>query len=110
MNPRHFIIIIPPNIWFQYNRKGKYAIVGGSGTNCLEVINLHNRYISCSYPASGTVLAVASHGERVAFGGTAPVFNIASFHDPKHEKQTYHEEEIDIEYKESIILRDEDFM
>ncbi|XP_028030427.1 uncharacterized protein LOC114243221 isoform X2 [Bombyx mandarina] len=94
----------------EYNRKGKYAIVGGSGTNCLEVINLHNRYISCSYPASGTVLAVASHGERVAFGGTAPVFNIASFHDPKHEKQTYHEEEIDIEYKESIILRDEDFM
>ncbi|XP_026329135.1 uncharacterized protein LOC113237090 [Hyposmocoma kahamanoa] len=70
----------------QFNHKGKYAIIGGSGTNCVEVINLHNRYITCSYPASGTVLAVSSHEDRIAFGGTAPVFNIVSFHDPKHEK------------------------
>ncbi|KAL0893704.1 hypothetical protein ABMA27_013854 [Loxostege sticticalis] len=27
----------------KYNRKGKYAIIGGSGTSCVEVINLHNR-------------------------------------------------------------------
>ncbi|CAH2086701.1 unnamed protein product [Euphydryas editha] len=70
----------------QFNRKGKYAIIGGSGTDCLEVINLHNRYISCSYPASGTILAVTSHEERIAFSGTAPVLNIVTFHDPKHEK------------------------
>ncbi|XP_049867205.1 uncharacterized protein LOC126367632 [Pectinophora gossypiella] len=69
-----------------YNRKGKYGIIGGSGTGCVEVINLHNRYITCSYPAPGSVLAIASHGDRIAFGGTAPVFNIVSFHDPKHEK------------------------
>lgn len=70
----------------QYNRKGKYAIIGGSGTNCLEVINLHNRYISCSYPATGSILAVTSHEEKIAFAGTAPVLNIVTFHDPKHEK------------------------
>ncbi|XP_047510432.1 uncharacterized protein LOC125053229 isoform X2 [Pieris napi] len=70
----------------EYNRKGKYAIIGGSGTNCVEVINLHNRYITCSYPTSGTVLAITSHKERIAFGGTAPVLSIVSFHDPKHEK------------------------
>ncbi|CAG9783596.1 unnamed protein product [Diatraea saccharalis] len=44
------------------------------------------RYIACSYPAAGTVLAVASFEERIAFGGTTPVFNIVTFHDPKHEK------------------------
>lgn len=70
---------------FQYNRKGKYAIIGGSGTNCVEVINLHNRYITCSYPHIGTVLAVTSYQERIAFAGTAPVFNTVTFHDPKHE-------------------------
>ncbi|XP_013145922.1 PREDICTED: uncharacterized protein LOC106109070 isoform X2 [Papilio polytes] len=69
-----------------YNRKGKYALIGGSGTSCLEVINLHNRYISCSYPAAGSVLAAASHQQRIAFAGTAPVLYIVSFHDPKHEK------------------------
>ncbi|KPJ07872.1 hypothetical protein RR48_12714 [Papilio machaon] len=69
-----------------YNRKGKYALIGGSGTSCLEVINLHNRYISCSYPAAGSILAVASYQERIAFGGTSPVLYIVSFHDPKHEK------------------------
>lgn len=77
-NKKHF--------FFQYNRKGKYGIIGGSGTNCVEVINLHNRYISCSYPAPGTVLAITSHNERIAFGGTAPVLTIVRFHDPKHEK------------------------
>ncbi|XP_023941960.2 uncharacterized protein LOC112048593 [Bicyclus anynana] len=70
----------------ELNRKGKYGIIGGSGTNCVEVINLHNRYISCSYPAQGTVLAIASHNDRIAFGGTTPVLSIVSFHDPKHEK------------------------
>ncbi|KAJ2952611.1 hypothetical protein O0L34_g6935 [Tuta absoluta] len=70
----------------QFNRKGKYGIIGGSGTGCVEVINLHNRYITCSYPAPGTVLAVASFNDRIAFGGTSPVFNIVSFHDPKHEE------------------------
>ncbi|CAK1582122.1 unnamed protein product [Parnassius mnemosyne] len=70
----------------EFNRKGKYALIGGSGTSCLEVINLHNRYISCSYPVTGTILAIASHQERIAFGGTAPVLNIVSFHDPKHEQ------------------------
>lgn len=73
----------------QYNRKGKYAIIGGSGTKCVEVINLHNRYITCSYPAAGSVLAVASHKEKIAFGGTATTFNIVKFHDPKHEKNKY---------------------
>ncbi|CAB3234561.1 unnamed protein product [Arctia plantaginis] len=72
-----------------YNRKGKYAIIGGSGTKCVEVINLHNRYISCSYPTIGSVLAIASHQERIAFGGTYPAFCIVSFHDPKHEKALY---------------------
>lgn len=80
----------------QFNRKGKYAIIGGSGTNCVEVINLHNRYITCSYPAAGSVLAITSYEERIAFGGTAPVLNIVSFHDPKHEK--YHEVEPEYEY------------
>ncbi|CAH4032205.1 unnamed protein product [Pieris brassicae] len=80
----------------EYNRKGKYAIIGGSGTNCVEVINLHNRFITCSYPASGTVLAITSHKERIAFGGTAPVLSIVSFHDPKHEK--YGEEEPEYEF------------
>lgn len=75
---------------FQFNRKGKYGIIGGSGTNCVEVINLHNRYIACSYPAAGTIQAITSHEGRIAFGGTAPVLNIVSFHDPKHEK--YHED------------------
>lgn len=74
---------------FQFNRKGKYGIIGGSGTKCVEVINLHNRYITCSYPAAGSVLAIASHQERIAFGGTFPAFCIVSFHDPKHEKALY---------------------
>ncbi|XP_046964568.1 uncharacterized protein LOC124533383 [Vanessa cardui] len=69
----------------QFNRKGKYAIIGGSGTHCLEVINLHNRYITCSYPAAGDIFAVTSYEDRIAFAGAAPVFNIVSFHDPKHE-------------------------
>ncbi|KAJ8725500.1 hypothetical protein PYW08_003683 [Mythimna loreyi] len=77
-----------------FNRKGKYAIIGGSGTNCLEVINLHNRYITCSYPTTGSVLAVTSHQERIAYGGTASSFNIVSFYDPKHQKDKY---EIDME-------------
>lgn len=77
----------------QYNRKGKYGIIGGSGTNCVEVINLHNRYIACSYPCPGTVLAITSHEERIAFGGTAPLLNIVSFHDPKHEKYKIEEEQ-----------------
>ena len=72
--------------FFQFNRKGKYAIIGGSGTNCVEVVNLHNRYIACSYEAPGSILAIASHEDKIAFGGTAPVLNIVSFHDPKHEK------------------------
>ncbi|XP_045784963.1 uncharacterized protein LOC123880700 isoform X4 [Maniola jurtina] len=70
----------------EFNRKGKYGIIGGSGTNCVEIINLHNRYIACSYPAPGTVLAITSHNDKIAFGGTAPVLNIVSFHDPKHEE------------------------
>ncbi|XP_032513804.2 uncharacterized protein LOC116767544 isoform X1 [Danaus plexippus] len=77
----------------KYNRKGKYGIIGGSGTNCVEVINLHNRYIACSYPCPGTVLAITSHEERIAFGGTAPLLNIVSFHDPKHEKYKIKEEQ-----------------
>ncbi|XP_045491083.1 uncharacterized protein LOC123690966 [Colias croceus] len=80
----------------QYNRKGKYGIIGGSGTNCVEVINLHNRYITCSYPAAGSILAVTSFEERIAFGGTAPVLNIVTFHDPKHEK---HKTEAEEEYE-----------
>ncbi|CAH0406605.1 unnamed protein product [Chilo suppressalis] len=80
----------------QYNRKGKYCIVGGSGTKCVEVINLHNRYIACSYPAAGTVLAVTSHEERIAFGGTTPVFNIVTFHDPKHEKYEMPQGEVNV--------------
>ncbi|CAK1556108.1 unnamed protein product [Leptosia nina] len=80
-----------------YNRKGKYAIIGGSGTNCVEVINLHNRYIACSYPAAGAVLAVTSYEDRIAFGGSAPVLNIVSFHDPKHERYAG-EVEPDYEY------------
>ncbi|CAG5012217.1 unnamed protein product [Parnassius apollo] len=79
----------------EFNRKGKYALIGGSGTSCLEVINLHNRYISCSYPVTGTILAITSHQERIAFGGTAPVLNIVSFHDPKHEQYNVDETEID---------------
>ncbi|XP_072944036.1 uncharacterized protein [Epargyreus clarus] len=91
-----------------YNRKGKYAIIGGSGTNCVEVVNLHNRYIACSYPAAGSVLAVASHQERIAFGGTAPVLNIVSFHDPKHED---YDEEVEVESgytKAEVTWYDED--
>ncbi|KAJ8722856.1 hypothetical protein PYW07_004036 [Mythimna separata] len=72
-----------------YNRKGKYAVIGGSGTNCLEVINLHNRYITCSYPTTGTILAITSHQERIAFGGTSSAFNIVSFYDPKYQKDKY---------------------
>ncbi|XP_039747094.1 uncharacterized protein LOC120624544 isoform X1 [Pararge aegeria] len=83
----------------EYNRKGKYGIIGGSGTNCVEIINLHNRYVSCSYPAPGTVLAITSHNEKIAFGGTAPVLNIVSFHDPKHEK---HNVESEPEYDYTI--------
>lgn len=79
----------------QFNRKGKYGIIGGSGTNCVEVINLHNRYITCSYPAPGSILAITSYQERIAFGGTSPVFNIVSFYDPKHEP---YEPEIEPEY------------
>ncbi|VVC95699.1 unnamed protein product [Leptidea sinapis] len=70
----------------EFNRKGKYGIIGGSGTNCVEVINLHNRYIACSYPAPGTITAITSFNERIAFSGTAPVLTIVTFHDPKHEK------------------------
>ncbi|XP_047988148.1 uncharacterized protein LOC125227828 [Leguminivora glycinivorella] len=70
----------------KYNRKAKYGIIGGSGTNCVEVINLHNRYITCSYPAEGSVLAIASYDDLIAFGGTAPVLSVVSFHDPKHEE------------------------
>lgn len=29
---------------------------------------------------------MTSHEERIAFSGTAPVLNIVTFHDPKHEK------------------------
>lgn len=82
---------------FQYNRKGKYGIIGGSGTDCLEVVNLHNRYITCSYPTPGAVLAVTSFQERIAFGGTSSSFNIVSFHDPKHEKDKY-EAAVDPDY------------
>ncbi|XP_073943512.1 uncharacterized protein isoform X2 [Choristoneura fumiferana] len=81
----------------QFNRKGKYGIMGGSGTKCVEVINLHNRYITCSYPAEGSVLAITSHEDLIAFGGTAPVFTVVSFHDPKHEKYAGDVEE-DYEY------------
>ncbi|GBP34488.1 hypothetical protein EVAR_29883_1 [Eumeta japonica] len=70
----------------EYNRKGKYAIIGGSGTESLEIVNLHNRYITCSYPAPGAIFAVTSHEEKIAFGGSAPFFNMVSFHDPKHER------------------------
>ncbi|XP_045784957.1 uncharacterized protein LOC123880700 isoform X3 [Maniola jurtina] len=78
--------ICADSIDLNFNRKGKYGIIGGSGTNCVEIINLHNRYIACSYPAPGTVLAITSHNDKIAFGGTAPVLNIVSFHDPKHEE------------------------
>lgn len=71
--------------------------MGGSGTKCVEVINLHNRYITCSYPAEGSVLAITSHEDLIAFGGTAPVFTVVSFHDPKHEKYDNDVEE-DYEY------------
>ncbi|XP_022820295.1 uncharacterized protein LOC111352161 [Spodoptera litura] len=74
---------------YDYNRKGKYALVGGSGTNSLEVINLHNRYITCSYPSPGTILAVTSYQERIAFAGTSSAFTIASFYDPKLQKEKY---------------------
>lgn len=74
---------------FQYNRKGKYALVGGSGTNSLEVINLHNRYITCSYPCQGTILAVSSYQERIAFAGTSSAFTIVSFYDPKLQNEKY---------------------
>nr|XP_049695570.1 uncharacterized protein LOC110371537 [Helicoverpa armigera] len=84
-----------------YNRKGKYAVVGGSGTNCLEVINLHNRYITCSYPASGTILAVTSYQERIAFGGTSSAFNIVAFYDPKHQKDKYETAEPEYEYSKA---------
>ncbi|XP_013189999.1 uncharacterized protein LOC106134482 [Amyelois transitella] len=90
----------------QFNRKGKYGIIGGSGTQCLEVINLHNRYISCSYPAPGTVLAITSYEERIAFGGTAPVFNIVTFHDPKHQKYEVPPEEDD--YDPVMSFKDTD--
>ncbi|KAG6440399.1 uncharacterized protein LOC115455923 isoform X2 [Manduca sexta] len=93
-----------------YNRKGKYGIIGGSGTNCVEVINLHNRYISCSYPAPGTVLAITSHQHRIAFGGTAPTFTIVSFFDPKHEKEKYEKEvepEFDYTKPEVTLYEDE---
>ncbi|XP_039747095.1 uncharacterized protein LOC120624544 isoform X2 [Pararge aegeria] len=91
--------ICSDSIDLNYNRKGKYGIIGGSGTNCVEIINLHNRYVSCSYPAPGTVLAITSHNEKIAFGGTAPVLNIVSFHDPKHEK---HNVESEPEYDYTI--------
>nr|XP_026494847.1 uncharacterized protein LOC113399819 [Vanessa tameamea] len=88
----------------QFNRKGKYAIIGGGGTDCLEVINLHNRYISCSYPAAGAIFAVTSHENRIAFAGAAPVFNIVSFHDPKHEP--YKTEEADERSQCEINIKD----
>ncbi|XP_035437133.2 uncharacterized protein LOC118267315 [Spodoptera frugiperda] len=74
---------------YDYNRKGKYALVGGSGTNSLEVINLHNRYITCSYPCQGTILAVSSYQERIAFAGTSSAFTIVSFYDPKLQNEKY---------------------
>ncbi|XP_059050078.1 uncharacterized protein LOC131845078 [Achroia grisella] len=86
----------------QYNRKGKYAIIGGSGTNTVEVINLHNRYSACSYPAAGTVVALTSHENCIAYGGTASVFNIVSFHDPKHEKYDNFEN-FDDDYNERVV-------
>lgn len=52
----------------------------------MEIINIHNRYIACSYPVPGSVLTVTSYQDKIAFGGTASVINIVSFHDPKHEK------------------------
>ncbi|CAH0701946.1 unnamed protein product [Spodoptera exigua] len=82
---------------YDYNRKGKYALVGGSGTNCLEVINLHNRYITCSYPSPGTILAVTSYQERIAFAGTSSAFTIVSFYDPKQQKEKY-QTAIDADY------------
>ncbi|CAH2074357.1 unnamed protein product, partial [Iphiclides podalirius] len=88
-----------------FNRKGKYALIGGSGTNCLEVINLHNRYISCSYHTAGTILAIASHQERIAYGGTAPFLTIVSFHDPKHERY-----KSDIEDDPSLWTPGNDFL
>ncbi|KAJ0180385.1 hypothetical protein K1T71_003789 [Dendrolimus kikuchii] len=89
----------------QYNRKGKYAIIGGSGTNCLEVINLHNRYITCSYPANGAILAVTSYQDRIAFGGTASTFNIVKFYDPKHEHDKYEAEvEPDYDYTKAMTV------
>ncbi|KAM3963413.1 uncharacterized protein ACR2FA_002349 [Aphomia sociella] len=92
----------------KYNRKGKYGIIGGSGTNTVEVINLHNRYIACSYPAAGTVLAITSHDNRIAFGGTAPVFNIVSFHDPKHEKFEAFDDSDDKYNNDVVTLFDND--
>ncbi|CAH1646207.1 unnamed protein product [Spodoptera littoralis] len=82
---------------YDYNRKGKYALVGGSGTNSLEVINLHNRYITCSYPSPGTILAVTSYQERIAFAGTSSAFTIVSFYDPKLQKEKY-QAAIDADY------------
>lgn len=107
--------IITKLILLQYNRKGKYAIIGGSGTNCLEVINLHNRYITCSYPTTGSILAITSHQERIAFGGTSSAFNIISFYDPKYQKDKYNLGESDYDYSRPpmgviTIYRDDDSM
>ncbi|XP_063378547.1 uncharacterized protein LOC134665503 [Cydia fagiglandana] len=90
----------------KYNRKAKYGIIGGSGTNCVEIINLHNRYITCSYPAEGAVLAITSHEDHIAFGGTAPVFNIVSFHDPKHEEYPKEEEHNVYQDPGSVVVHD----
>lgn len=35
---------------------------------------------------------MASHQERIVFGGTAPVFTVVKFHDPKHETDKYERE------------------
>lgn len=100
MVTKHFICFSQ-----QYNRKGKYAIIGGSGTNCVEVINLHNRYITCSYPAAGTILALTSYQDRIAYGGTATTFNIVKFFDPKHEKDKYEKEvEPDFDYVNAVSI------
>lgn len=69
------------------------------------MINLHNRYITCSYPAAGTILAVTSHQDRIAYGGTATTFNIVKFFDPKHEKEKYEKEiEPDFDYVNAVSI------
>ncbi|XP_014214862.1 WD repeat-containing protein 38-like [Copidosoma floridanum] len=56
-----------------------HAIIGGSGTGAVEIVNLKEKTIVASFNANKAVIALDSHKTRIVYGGMDHTINFAEY-------------------------------